>query len=729
MLARMVAIGPKLWPFLKGAALITALAVPALGAGAQATENSAASASEDDKNTEEGEIIVTGRAAKLYRVEELSSGKLPTDPLASSQTITVITKDLIQDQGARDAQDLYRNISGVSQFSYAGVTARGFRQEEIFYDGLRGNPFSAFAVPQLFNVERLEFLKGPAGMLYGPGSPGGLFNYITKKPTATTQGRAGLIAGTNDRYGAFGEISGPVTDGVNVRGGAFYENQNQQRFNTNNEVLILDGGISGDVGFGTVTLQGTRFEQNLAGNRLRGVPVDDAGNFLADRRWNHNEASDFLDTTAEVAQISFDGNLADNLSLNTTLRYSKSLELQNYHEPRALFDSDRDGQLDSVTRQWRDQRRDSEAWSTGFNAVWANDIGGIKTRLLIGGDHFVSNDQFDSVGANGGTSVRPGQPTPLSLFTPEYGLTNPTAYITSPVTTTFSRAQRQGMYVLGEATIGPVILTGGVRRDWFDDSTRSGATASGFEAARTTFRAGAVWRVAPDISFYGQFADSFEPQSIGAQDPRAGGPFAPTTGNIIEGGVKTALMGGRVQSTLAAYRIKRRNILQLDPRGDVAGDGIDDQIAFGEVTSQGVEFDLATDITPDWVLTLAYAYNDTRITANNGSSGFSDNIGDRFANAPRHQLGFWTRYQVRPANLAFAFGGDYVSERVSLSGQRVKPYMIFDTTIQWQPGPWGVQLRVQNLFDRTYASSGFSRAAGHFPGQPRSAFVELTRKF
>lgn len=129
-------------------------------------------------------IVVTGRAQKLYRVEETSSGKLDTPPLESSLVITTITEQLIEDQGARDAQDLYRNISGVSFFSYAGVTARGFRQEEIFYDGLRGDPYAGFSVPQLFNVQRVEFLKGPSGMLYGPGAPGGLFNYITKKAQA-----------------------------------------------------------------------------------------------------------------------------------------------------------------------------------------------------------------------------------------------------------------------------------------------------------------------------------------------------------------------------------------------------------------------------------------------------------------------------------------------------------------------------------------------------------------
>ena len=168
---------------LSGAALaVLAFALPAAPAVAQTGQE--AGQAVDATDTPEDVVIVTGRARQLYRVEEIGGSKLPVIPLLSTQTIQVINEQLIEDQGARDAQDLYRNFSGVSFFSYAGVTARGFRQEEIFFDGLRGDPYAGFSVPQLFNVDRVEFLKGPTGMLYGPGAPGGLFNYVTKKPGA-----------------------------------------------------------------------------------------------------------------------------------------------------------------------------------------------------------------------------------------------------------------------------------------------------------------------------------------------------------------------------------------------------------------------------------------------------------------------------------------------------------------------------------------------------------------
>ncbi|MFN2288366.1 MAG: TonB-dependent receptor plug domain-containing protein, partial [Chromatocurvus sp.] len=151
-------------------AVLVAAGLPATPALAQEPPAEPAKTSTDTENKKAQrleEIIVIGRAQQLYRVGETSTGKLPGKLLDTPIAITSINEQLIEDQGARDAQDIYRNISGVSLFSYAGVTARGFRQEEIFFDGLRGDPYIGFNVPQLFNIERVDFLKGPAGMLYG----------------------------------------------------------------------------------------------------------------------------------------------------------------------------------------------------------------------------------------------------------------------------------------------------------------------------------------------------------------------------------------------------------------------------------------------------------------------------------------------------------------------------------------------------------------------------------
>lgn len=710
----------------------TALAVLALAAPLSApafAQDNTAEQGVDGTQTPEDVVIVTGRAAALYRVEEISSAKLPVLPLLSTQTIQVINEQLIDDQGARDAQDLYRNFSGVSFFSYAGVTARGFRQEEIFFDGLRGDPYAGFSVPQLFNVERVEFLKGPTGMLYGPGAPGGIFNYVTKKPGGGDDYiTASAVAGTEARYGVSLEAERPLTGPLSARAGVFFEDRNLPRNNATSTTEIYDSGLAFDLGRGDLVLQATRYEQDLGANRLRGVPTDDAGNFLADRRWNHNEASDFLRLESDVLQATLDYALTEDLVVDAGLRWNDGEEVQNYHEPRGLFDSDNDGQVDASRREFRDQLRTGESWSFGANAVWSQSFGAVENRVLAGMDWFTIDSTFTGFSLRGGTTAQPGLPTPLSLIDPQYGVTDVANYALPPrdqYRRSASEQERTGVYLLNEATIGNFIAVAGVRRDRFDDTDL--ISAESFEDEATSWRAGVVYRAREDVSLFVNWAESFEPQDVGAQDPLAGGPFDPSAGEIWEAGVRTALMGGRIQSSASVYQIVRTNVLQADPRGDVGNDGVNDLIAFGEVTSEGFEVDITADITPNWVGTASYAWNDTRITADTGTSNIRNSVGDRFANAPEHTFGFWTRYQIPAINTAFALGGDYVGERVSLSGQTVQSYTVFDASIIHERENWRTLLRIDNLFDETYAVSGFISRTGHFPGEPRSIFLEVSR--
>lgn len=671
------------------------------------------------------EIVVTSRAARLYRIDSLSVGKMPTAPLESSQMVAALTEQLIEDQGARDAQDLYRNISGVTFYSFAGIAARGFRQEEIYYDGLRGDPNAGFTVPQLFNIERVEFLKGPAGMLYGPGAPGGLFNYVTKKPTANFEGNFRAILGSEDRYGGMGVINGPVGGGISARAGIFYEDKGLLRNNASQESLVADFGASYDIGATTLILQATRYDMDQHGARLRGVPVDDDGNFLTTVRWSANEPDDFLRMKSDVLQGRIEAQPTSNLSFDATLRYNDGTEQQHYHELTSLFDSDADGQIDSVVREYREQLRNQENWSFGTNAVWSADISDrIQNRVLVGLDRFSGTEDRFASRLRGNTASTPGLPDPISIFNPVYGDSAFSNYNSAALVPNLIDSDRTGLYALNEFTFGRVIVVGGLRYDRFEDDVNG----SQFDDDEITYRVGTVYRLREDVSLFAQYATSFEPQDPASQIPEVGGPFVPSDGDMIEAGVKTALMDGRIQTSMAVYQIKRTNVLQDDPLGDVDNDGFDDLLQVGEVTSKGFEFDLAVDITPDWVATVNYAYNDIRITDGftDVDRGLGDNIGDRFANAPENTLGFWTRYQFGETGFATAFGGDYVSKRLSVDGQTVKAYAIYDASLIYEVGAWRAMLRVDNMFDKEYASAGFREHTGHYPGRPRTAFLELS---
>lgn len=682
----------------------------------------------DEALAADSEIIVTGRAQRLYRVEQATVGKVAEDPMNIPQAVQVINAELFADQGARDATDIYRNISGVSFFSYAGVTFRGFRQDQSFYDGQRGNPFIGFSVPQLFNIERVEVLKGPAGLFFGPGSPGGIINYVSKTPSDEAGLRAVITGGTYDRIGLSAEATGPTDSSgvITYRLGGFYESMDPYRRNTQNKSRIGDAGIAIKTNEGgKLTLQATIYDSELQANRLRGVLVDDDGNFLTSIRWNANEKTDFLNLRSQAYQARYATTIGDRVTFDAGARYFKATEKQQYHEPRGLDPAN----PDLVRREFRDQIRPVHGLSFMANLTARLDVLGMEHKFQTGADWYDEKSVLHS------RILRAGV-TSLSLSNPVYGSGAGDAARAAllPFTTTDTRTKRKGAYLQDQISVADaLLLVAGVRYDKFDDgvTTSSGGAVSGRSAysdSDVTLRGGAIFKPRADVSLYASWSQSFEPQAAADQNRDAGGPFAPVTGNQIEGGVKTQLLDGRIQANAAVYRIVRKNILQVDPSLDPVN-GVDQLAPIGEVTSKGFEFDLTTDITPDWVLLVNYGYNDTKITGTAQGQPITNAVGDRFANAPKHKVGFWTRYQVPAIDTAFAFGGEHVSRRISLSGQTVKPYTIFDASITKGLGFAELLLRVDNIFDKVYAASGFSAQSGHFPGEPRTFLAELRFRF
>lgn len=675
-------------------------------------------------------VQVHGRAQTLYRVDDATVGTRTDTPLALvPQSIQVVPRELIEDQAARQITDLYRSISGISFFSYAGVTLRGFRQENVLYDGMRGDPYAGFSVPQLFNIDRVEVLKGPAGALYGGGDAGGVINYVTRKPKATAERRIELQAGNNDFRAASIDATGPVNaaGSVRYRAGLYGDTEQGVRWNADSESVIGDASLAFDVGdTGELTLQFTDITQNLGGNRLRGVPVDDNGSFLTDRRWNHNEASDFLDMRAKVALVQYRFSPGSNLDVDFGARWFENNEHQIYHEPMGLIDRNRDGVPEWMTRQLRNQIRDNDAFTANGNAVWRFNTGSIGHKLLFGADVYQQDADFTAQTANSADLARGAGPVPgIDLFNPVYGASSWRDYNLAalPWRSTSTRSKRYGGYLQDELALTPRWhVLAGLRWDGFKDDDRiAGTTVDGNDIS---WRLGSTYSVREGINVYANIASGFMPQNAANQSAEAGGPFDAERSRQWEVGLKS-LLAERVTLNLAAYRIDRSNIVQAT--GEII-DGVNQLAALGLVRSTGMELDLLADVTERWVLNLTYAYNDARVK-DAGSDGITNASGDRFANAPQNKLGLWTRYELPAINSAIGFGADYVDERVSLDGQRVKPYTVFDMSWKTQWQQWQFQANVKNLFDKVYAASGFTGRTGHFPGEPRRVYVQAAYAF
>ncbi|WP_347331136.1 TonB-dependent siderophore receptor [Marinimicrobium locisalis] len=675
------------------------------------------------------EFIVTGRAQTLYQVSESSvSTRLSADLTRVPAAVQVLNKELIQDQGARDARDLYRSISGVNFFSYSGVTFRGFRQDEVLYDGLRGDPYAGFTVPRLFGIDQVEVLKGPSGAVYGAGQPGGLINYNTSQASLDRYARAQVLAGNYDLTGVNFEATGAFGNSdLGYRVAMLKETEEPFRNNTTNDNDQGDLGLVWAPSHSTRALLKYSFvDQTLGGNRLRGVPIDENGNFLVDTSWNHNEPTDFLSLEADILYARVQHEFTPNLRLDLATRYYENQEKQNYHEPRGLYDSNDDGVDDMMARQFRDQVRNNEGLSAYGNLMLDFDMGSIEHQFLVGAEIFDQQDDFKA--KRGAPIEQGGVVPPLSLYNPMYGQTSRAQYglDDNPWETPAESEQQQvGLYVQDLVRLSDQWdLLASLRHTSFeadgDNTEKDGDSA-------LTYRLGGVYHLNDGVNLYASISEGFVPQSPRSQNPEAGGPFEPEESEQFELGAKLELLDGRARLNLAAYEIERRNVLQASPLGDVGNDGVDDLVAVGRVRSRGAEMDLSADLLPQWTMTLNYAYNNVEVLE--ATSGITNATGDDFANTPDQTIGLWTRYDFLSLQSAIAFGVDHKGDQIGIQGDPVDAYTVFDASWQTQFEDWKLQINVKNLFDETYAESGFITRTGHFPGEPRRIIATLSHEF
>lgn len=702
-----------------------------------------AQSSEDDVQTIEvdEEIIVTGRAQQYYlRTVPSLGNKFPDDLKEIPQSIQILPLQLIEDQGAVEITDLYRNISSVSIFSYSGVTFRGFRQDEIRYDGLLGDPFSGFSVPLLFDIEQVEVIKGPSGALFGGGEPGGIINYVTKAPNEEEGGYVTLVAGNYDLYGGRAEYSGTLDKAGTLfyRIGAAFEDTDTFRFNTNKEDIVLAGDIMWKPSEETqAQIKFDYVEQDFQGARLRGVPVDDNGEFLTTRRFNTNEETDFQRLEAYALTSTIDHRLNDALRFTLAGRVVLSEESQNYHENRGLFTTD--GGVQRVRREFRDQMRDNDQYSALGEIVYHFEASGRNHQLLFGGEYFRLDGKdlfFTSSDSRRAATLPPNFIVPdLNLINPDYGNSGPSAF--DPFVRTDRKRQFEQWAIYAQdrfELFDKLTLSLGARLEGFSENLDSEQTVlvtntitptvASASDETVTYRVGLVYDWTETFTTYFNFSTGFQPQAATSQEPEAGGPFAPERGRLFEVGAKWNLFEDAMYLQTAAYQINKTNVLVADPTPGAPTGAI---ASIGEARSRGIEADLVGDLMPNWTLALNYAYNDTVILE--GSDEIRNAVGDEFANAPDHQFGFWTRYDIEAINSAITFGGDYVSRRISLSGQTVDPYAIFDAgwITTWRNLEF--QVNVRNLFDKQFAESGFLSRTGHFPGEPRTVRFEVSAFF
>ena len=681
--------------------------------------------------TVQEQVRVTAEAPG-YRAESAVVGRTPVVLLDTPASIQVVGRELLEDQVVAEADEVYRNIAGMTSSPYASVVARGFTQRDFVFNGVRGNPYgslggdvnaSGFSVSQLqlSNIERIEVLKGPASVLYGSTEPGGVVNYVTAKPQDEFGVRGSVRFGQYGQTYGSGEVTGPLGASKRVlyRFAAYGNERDSFRANASMRNVHLVGNLMWKVtDQANLSFEYENIDQELMGHRLRGVPVNSEGEFLTDISWTATEPTDFTNLKADVFQVRWDQVFAGDWTLDATMRYLEYDREQEYHEPRGITPEN------TMKRHFRDQTRTNDDVSLVLNVNKIVHVGSTVHRLLFGADMFRQDHTFRYGRAR---DTGAGGPVPnLHLFQPQYGLSRGSDYglTESNFTTDTAIARQYGFYAQDHLDLGSAFhLVAGGRYNTYDDTGLGGGDDLRSEQSGLTGRVGVVFKPETNWSLYSSYSTSFNRPGILAQTPNANGPHDPETAAQLELGAKTELLDD-LSLTAALFTITKSNVLRPDPDLGPNGNNYNAALQVGEARNRGFEIEFVGSLTPWWQTAVNYTYLDSEILEDTSASA----VGEPLPNAAPHSLGLFSRMELF-ADTAAGLGLTHIGERIEpYAGIKAAAYTVLDLFVYRQLGRFAeVQLKLENAFDTVYATSSlFSSRAGNFPGQPRTFSVLVT---
>ncbi len=675
------------------------------------------------------------RATRSYRQEFGTVGtRAPARLMDVAQSVQVLSRKFIEDQGATRFEDLYRNVSGLVDHPYSEMILRGFQQREILFNGVRGNPYGSLeggedtgfstSVGRLTNVERVEVVKGPASVLYGAAEPGGVLNYVTKKPQEFSEVRASVVSGSFAQRGVNLEATGPFPGSSRFlhRAAAFFEEKNSFRNNAGLRDLHLVAGLSWLATERTrIDLEFERIDQDLKGHRLRGIPVDPDGAFLTETSWTATEPTDFTRLDASVIQASA-SHSGPGLSVDGTFRWLGYDRAENYHEPRGILEDGR-----SMQRAFRDQFRSNDDWSATVNLHGRVETSGAGAHALLGGVEVFRQDWLFRYG-QARQSGRGGPVPDLDLFAPTYNGGAATLYGLGPgdYSEQGVLSRRIGVFFQDRMHLGTRwILAAGARFDNYADEGSVVGEPGNADASAVTGRLGLLFKPSDRLSLYANAATGFNRADFVHQVPSANGPFDPSRSVQTEFGAKSDLFGRRLMLAGSVYRIVKTNVLRPDPAYGPNGNNWSAAFATGEVRSQGIELDATGTLGERVSVAANYAWLDSEILRDDDAP---DNVGKPWPNAARHAAGFSSRVAVR-RDAGLALGLTFVGEREQpFAGIRAPGYAVVDVAVDVRLlGRFDVRAAVDNVFDESYATASlFAARAGNVPGEPRTFSVTLT---
>jgi len=648
---------------------------------------------------EEIEILVTGEQERDYRVPNASAATRTETPIRDiPQSIQVIPRQVLEDQGITQIGDALRNVSGIGQprttdpVSGDYVTLRGFDPGSAYFvNGLR-NPFGGQNINlETENIEQIEVLKGPASVLYGQVEPGGIINLTTRQPLSDPYYAFGGTIGNFDFYRPTLDISGPLNSEETVlyRLTAAYQNSGSFVDFIDLESYFVAPVVSFQLGENTrLAIEGQYLDRS--GISFNGLPASGTilpnplGELPRDRFLGDPDAGGLQDRRLGSIGYRLDHQFSENWSIRNAFRFDSLHTDEQYIFFTGLEDNNR-----TLNREVGAAEIIRENYTLQTDVIGAFNTGTVEHDVVFG----VELRRFTSAGEYSSASI-----APIDIFDPVYSV-SPSEFTLG--SDTVSRQNLLGIYVqdLVSITDNLKLLLGG-RFDLVAQQTDEATTGDSFSQQDTAFspRIGIVYQPIEPISLYANFSRSFVPSGAGNRNAD-NTPFEPTTGEQFEVGVKTEFLDGRAFATLAAYQITKQNIITPDP------DRPDFSLQIGEQRSRGIELDVVGELFSGFNLIASYAYIDAEITED--TSGLE---GNQPANVPEHSASLWATYEIQSGDLqglGFGAGVFFVGDRQDFDNTFTVPSFVrTDAAVYYRRDNWRVGLNIKNLFDIEYFEAG-----------------------
>jgi iron complex outermembrane recepter protein len=649
-----------------------------------------------------------------YVATRSGTGTKTDSPLIETPAaISVVTQDQIQAQAAQNISQAVRYTSGTraettgADARFDNIYIRGFLAD-IYLDGMKlfTSGFTQSMI-EPFNLERVEILHGPASVLYGQASPGGLVDLVSKRPTEDPYHEMFLSTGSYGRIQGGVDLSGPIdqnkewlyrftASGLDVG--------SQVDFTRYERVSIAPSLTWRPDKDTTVTFLGMYQNDPQAGfyNQLppKGVgtlfPLAN-GQFIPTSFYAGIPSQDQM--SREAGQV---GYLAehhfDNVwTVRQNLRYSDTTTEVSTIYPTGISATD----PNSLARSGFSENDKLRAFTLDNQAEAKFATGPFSHTVLFGVDY--------QTGTFGYVAGAP----PAGFVVPTISVVNPNYNTPVPLVTSSTNNQtfnQVGLYAQDQIKLDHWIALLGVRWDDADSSTQTQTfatnttTTSHLSNEATTKRGALLYKFDNGIAPYIQYTESFQPQ-VGLAF--GGGAFAPTTGQQEEAGIKYQ-PNAKSLYTLAVFNLLQQNVLTPDPVHATFS------VQTGEIRSRGLELEGKTEIDRSLSLIASYTYLDDVVTRSN----VAYEAGRRYVGMPMNSASLWADYTFHGGPLdgfGLAGGVRYLGDTPgNLTGPTVldvPAVTLFDAAVHYDLSGLGqqfkgysFQLNATNLFDKTYVT-------------------------